>query len=98
MQVVDARTGQPFPVQDGAPQWRPGAVIFEKSGPYKWELFIPHNINGMPLGGTATDIWVYESGTVSWPGREVPRFANAEEAKAFVEATWLLEESGDGGE
>lgn len=91
MQITDVRTGELVPTQDGAPRWRPLITANKTHPPYKWELFIPVLIGGVEIGGLGTDIWVYEYGGVCWPGREVPNFANVEEAKAFVEATWLME-------
>lgn len=90
MRITDARTGARVVVRT-APIWRPifGGVEL----PYKWELTFAHSIDGNNVGRDMTDIYVYASGRVSWPGREVMFFDTAEAAKQFVEVTYALEEA-----
>ena len=90
--VTDACTHEVFQIDAAPARWRP---MFESGidngRPYKWEMFIPHLVKGIEIGGLGTDIWVYATGYVSWPGRDIPKFANAEDAIRYVEATYALE-------
>lgn len=79
----------------------PGKMRWEPRGwqgraPYKWELYIPHLARGdrgeqYEMGGLSTGIEVYRTGSVSWPGKDIPAFPSHEAAKVFVETTYALE-------
>lgn len=88
--VRDARTNRELPLVDGPPRWRPA---FNGGGaPYKWEFVIPQFVLDTEIGSKAADIWVYATGNVSWPGREVMKFDDYVEAMRYVEATYALKD------
>lgn len=101
--VYDADTGLRVS-KDGPLEWRKAGQHQAASHTWKWELFVPtlvpnHVDDGLTpdpewiqIGGLRTNIEVYESGAVSWPGREVAKFSTKEEAMRFVEVTYALEE------
>lgn len=86
-----SRVDIPAPIR-----WVPIGKQWDDRNPYKWEMYIPHLARGdrgetYELGGLSTGIEVYRSGAVSWPGKDIPAFPTHQEAKAFVEATFALE-------
>ena len=81
----------------GKMKWVPQHGWHKQTIPaYKWELYIPHLVPGdrgeqYEMGGLSTGIEVYRTGSVSWPGKDIPAFPTYKEAMAFVEATFALE-------
>lgn len=95
LKIYDARTGKPVATQPEKTVWVPNWSANGKNV-YKWQLtFRTVLSNGDEIGGTHTDIFVYASGSIDWPGKPAMMFDTPDEAKQFVEATYALEESID---
>jgi len=87
LEVVDARTGRKG--VDGPMEWT--RLPWEHS-PGAWELTIPHLFDGQRVGELRTAIIAYDTGALQWNDNRWLIFDSVEEAKAYAEVTYALEE------
>lgn len=85
--VTNAITHEVIPLVD-TPRWQPRSI---GAHTWRWDFAIDQHRNGLHIGCISTDIAVYPSGKMLWPGRPAMQFGSAEEAMRYAEATWVLE-------
>ena len=85
--VIDARTGRKG--VDGPMEW---ARLPWEHSPAAWELTIPHLFDGQRVGELRTAIIAYDTGALQWNDNRWLIFNDVEEAKAYAEVTYALEE------
>jgi hypothetical protein len=85
--VIDARTGRKG--VDGPMEWK--HLPWNRS-PAAWELVIPLLFDGQRVGELRTAIIAYDTGALQWNDNRWLIFDSVEEAKAYAEVTYALEE------